>query len=120
MPVAQKLAELLGAEVLLTDEPVGDGARKVVGDLKAGRIALLENLRFTPAEEANDDTFARGLASYAVRWHGDRPAVLWDAPAGARVTAPGLDPTWSTDSPKGDALLAPVAPPGTPVSLRRA
>jgi phosphoglycerate kinase len=65
LPVAQKLAELLGAEVLLTDEPVGDGARKVVGDLKAGRVALLENLRFTPAEEANDETFARGLASYA-------------------------------------------------------
>jgi len=65
LPVAERLAELLGAEVLLTDEPVGDGARKVVGDLKAGKVALLENLRFTPAEEANDDTFAKGLASYA-------------------------------------------------------
>jgi len=65
LPVAQRLAELLGFEVLLTDEPVGDGARKVVGDLKAGRVALLENLRYTPAEEANDDTFAKGLASYA-------------------------------------------------------
>jgi phosphoglycerate kinase len=51
--------------VLLTDEPVGDGARKVVGDLKAGKVALLENLRFSPAEEANDDAFARALASYA-------------------------------------------------------
>jgi len=65
LPVAQRLAELLGFEVLLTDEPVGDGARKVVGDLKAGRVALLENLRFTAAEEANDDAFAKGLASYA-------------------------------------------------------
>ena len=65
LPVAERLAELLGAEVLLTDEPVGDGARKVVGDLKAGKVALLENLRFTAAEEANDDTFAKGLASYA-------------------------------------------------------
>ena len=65
LPVAQRLAELLGFEVLLTDEPVGDGARKVVGDLKAGRVALLENLRFTAAEEANDDSFAKGLASYA-------------------------------------------------------
>jgi phosphoglycerate kinase len=65
MPVAQKLAELLGADVTLTDEPVGDGARKVVGDLKAGHVALLENLRFAAAEEANDDSFARGLASYA-------------------------------------------------------
>ncbi|HEY4186345.1 MAG TPA: phosphoglycerate kinase [Polyangia bacterium] len=65
LPAAQRLAELLGSEVLLTDEPVGDGARKVVGDLKAGKVALLENLRFTAAEEANDDTFAKGLASYA-------------------------------------------------------
>jgi phosphoglycerate kinase len=65
LPVAERLAELLGADVVLTDEPVGDGARKVVGDLKAGKVALLENLRFSPAEEANDDTFAKGLASYA-------------------------------------------------------
>ena len=65
LPVAQRLAELLGFEVLLTDEPVGDGARKVVGDLKAGRVALLENLRYAAGEEANDDSFAKGLASYA-------------------------------------------------------
>ena len=64
-PVGERLADLLGAEVLLTDEPVGDGARKVVADLKAGKVALLENLRFSAAEEANDDTFSKGLASYA-------------------------------------------------------
>jgi phosphoglycerate kinase len=64
-PVAARLAELIGADVTLTDEPVGDGARKVVADLRDGGVALLENLRFTPAEEANDDAFARGLASYA-------------------------------------------------------
>jgi len=64
-PVAARLAELIGAEVALTDEPVGDGARKVVGDLKAGAVALLENLRFSPAEEANEEGFARALASYA-------------------------------------------------------
>lgn len=65
LPVGERLAELLEAEVVLTDEPVGDGARKVVGDLKAGKVALLENLRFSAGEEANDDTFAKGLASYA-------------------------------------------------------
>jgi phosphoglycerate kinase len=65
MPVAARLAELLGVDVALTDEPVGDGARKVVADLRNGAVALLENLRFTPAEEANDESFARGLASYA-------------------------------------------------------
>jgi len=63
-PVAARLAELLGADVALTDEPVGDGARKVVNDLHAGSVALLENLRFSPGEEANDEGFARALASY--------------------------------------------------------
>ena len=64
-PVAARLAELLDADVALTDEPVGDGARKVVNDLRAGAVALLENLRFSTAEEANDETFSRELASYA-------------------------------------------------------
>ena len=63
-PVAARLAELLDADVILADEPVGDGARKVVGDLRGGQIALLENLRFHPGEEANDDELARTLASY--------------------------------------------------------
>lgn len=64
-PVAARLAELLDREVILTDEPAGDGARKVVGDLREGQIAMLENLRFHPGETANDETFARTLASYA-------------------------------------------------------
>ncbi|HXT96775.1 MAG TPA: phosphoglycerate kinase [Polyangia bacterium] len=64
-PVAARLAELIDADVALTDEPVGDGARKVVNDLKAGAVALLENLRFSPGEEANDEAFSRALASYA-------------------------------------------------------
>ena len=63
-PVAARLAELLEIEVMLTDEPVGDGARKVVSDLRDGQIAMLENLRFHPGEEANDEAFARQLASY--------------------------------------------------------
>jgi phosphoglycerate kinase len=64
-PVAARLAELLGRDVVLADEPVGDGARKVVSDLRDGQIAMLENLRFDPGEEANDEGFARTLASYA-------------------------------------------------------
>ena len=63
-PVAARLSELLDIEVALADEPVGDGARKVVSDLRDGQIAMLENLRFHPGEEANDETFARTLASY--------------------------------------------------------
>ena len=64
-PVGARLADLLGVDVRLTDEPLGDGARKVVADLREGQVALLENLRFHPGEEANDEQFARGLAGYA-------------------------------------------------------
>jgi hypothetical protein len=47
-----------------------------------------------------------GRVSYAVRWHGDRPALLWDCErAGVRLTAPALDPTWSTTTQSGEALL---------------
>ena len=60
-PVAARLAELLGIDVVLADEVVGDGARKVVGDLRGGQVALLENLRYDAREEANDDGFAKTL-----------------------------------------------------------
>ena len=63
-PVAARLAELAGVDIALADEPVGDGARKVVSDLRDGQVAMLENLRFAKAEEANDEGFARTLASY--------------------------------------------------------
>jgi phosphoglycerate kinase len=65
LPVAAYLAEALGRDVFLADEPAGDGAKKVVCDLRDGGVAMLENLRFAPGEEANDEAFARTLASYA-------------------------------------------------------
>ncbi|HEV8321604.1 MAG TPA: phosphoglycerate kinase [Myxococcota bacterium] len=64
-PVGVRLAELLEKDVLLPDDCVGDGARKVVFDLRDGEVCLLENLRFHPGEEANDDTFSRQLAAHA-------------------------------------------------------
>jgi len=65
LPVAAYLAEALGRDVVLADEPAGDGAKKVVSDLRDGSVAMLENLRFSPGEEANDEVFARALATYA-------------------------------------------------------
>lgn len=47
-----------------------------------------------------------GPLSFAVRWHGLRPALLWDAPAGVELRIPALDPAWSSDVSSGDALLA--------------
>src|SRR5262249_49687487 len=62
-PAAARLAELLDADVVLADEVVGDGARKVATDLRDGDVAMLENLRFEPGEEANEDGFCRQLAA---------------------------------------------------------
>jgi len=63
-PVAKKLAEVLGEEVLFVSSPVGGGAEKELEALKDGQVALLENIRYYKAEEAKDDdmTFANELA----------------------------------------------------------
>lgn len=49
-----------------------------------------------------------GELSYAVRWHGDKPALLWELTDSKRatITARALDPTWSTTQASGEALLA--------------
>jgi len=49
--------------VIFADDCVGDGVKKLVGELHEGQVLLLENLRFHPEEEANDDGFSRELAS---------------------------------------------------------
>jgi phosphoglycerate kinase len=65
-PAAKRLAELLSVgEVVLADDCIGDGPRKVVADLREGQVAMLENLRFHPGEEANDPAFAKELALLA-------------------------------------------------------
>jgi len=49
-----------------------------------------------------------GRVSYALRWHGDRPALLWECERpGVPLTAPGLDRSWATNEPTGEALLGP-------------
>ena len=57
-----RLAELTGYEVLLPEDCVGDAPKKVIHDLRAGQVCLLENLRFHEEEEADDENFARQLA----------------------------------------------------------
>ena len=70
-PAAQRLSELLGQDVILADDCIGDGVKKAVADLGEGKVLLLENLRFHKGEEANDETFCRELASLADVWVND-------------------------------------------------
>ena len=64
-PVAARLAELLGREVVLATEAVGDAVIAAVSEVGPGGVVLLENLRFHPGEEANDPAFAEALAAPA-------------------------------------------------------
>lgn len=63
LPVAQRLAELLEGEVHFTDDCIGGGVRKVVGERREGEVVLLENLRFHSGEKKNDPGFAERLAA---------------------------------------------------------
>lgn len=62
-PAAKRLGELLGKEVKMAPDCVGPEVKKLALGLKSGEILLLENLRFHSEEEANDDNFAKELAS---------------------------------------------------------
>ncbi len=61
-PVARRLGELLGRPVPLAPDCVGPEVEAQAKSLAPGQVLLLENLRFHAEEEANDPTFARGLA----------------------------------------------------------
>jgi len=61
-PCGARLSELTGYEVHLPDDCVGDAPKKVIHDLRAGQVCLLENLRFHEEEEKDDENFARELS----------------------------------------------------------
>ncbi len=66
-PVAKRLSELLGKEVVFAadDTVVGENAKKAVSQMKDGDVILLENTRFRKEETKNEDNFSKELASLA-------------------------------------------------------
>ena len=64
-PVLRRTSEVLGAEVVALGGPIGSSVLEGVHGLSEGDVAMLENLRFNPGEEANDAGFARDLTSLA-------------------------------------------------------
>jgi len=64
-PVAKRLSELLGFEVKLAKDVVGENAQKLAGEVEEGKAILLENVRFHAEEEKNDAEFSKKLASLA-------------------------------------------------------
>ncbi len=64
-PVAEELSKLLGKEVKLAKDVIGEDAQKLTSEIKEGEVVLLENVRFHKEEEKNDPEFAKKLASFA-------------------------------------------------------
>jgi 3-phosphoglycerate kinase len=64
-PVAKRLSQLLDMHVSFAEDCVGEKAETAVSGMHHGQVLLLENLRFHPEEEANDDGFAQQLAKLA-------------------------------------------------------
>lgn len=100
-PVASRLGELLGAEVVFATDTVGESAQAAVAALADGGVVLLENLRFNAGETAKDDAergaFADRLASLADVYVGDgfgavhrKHASVFDLPARLPHAAGGL------------------------------
>ncbi len=86
-------------------------------------LALLSSVPrqwFGQGIEVHDAPTRVGTLSFAVRWHGERPALLWeldrhDPDAAVAITCAGLDPAWRTVDDRGEALLdAPADAPAVP------
>ncbi len=64
-PVAKELSKLLGKEVKLAKDVIGESAKELTSNMKDGDVVLLENVRFDSREEKNDSEFSKELASMA-------------------------------------------------------
>jgi phosphoglycerate kinase len=64
-PVGKKLTELLGKEVIVCKDTIGEETSKIISGMQTGDVSILENLRFHKEEETNDSEFAKQLADYA-------------------------------------------------------
>ena len=64
-PVAARLSQLLGQEVIMASDVIGEDAKAKAAALKPGQVMMIENVRFHKEEEKNDPDFSRELASMA-------------------------------------------------------
>ncbi|MEE9524408.1 MAG: phosphoglycerate kinase [Thermodesulfovibrionales bacterium] len=64
-PVIKRLTRLLSKDVIFAPDCVGSQVENIIGKMNEGDVVLLENLRFNPGEEKNDDSFAKALSKMA-------------------------------------------------------
>jgi len=91
-PVAERLQALLERPVPLAPDCVGESVEGLARGLKPGQMILLENLRFHPEEEANDDVFAQRLAALADVYVNDAFAAAHRAHASIDAITRHLQP----------------------------
>lgn len=110
------LAEVGGADASSSARFLVESRRFLLDDTEPGLLRLLT--RFPDAWLGQDLEVHRlptsaGTLSFALRWHGPRPALLWELDAAVPATlVVGLDPSWADERPAGEALLGPVEPAG--------
>lgn len=86
-PVAQALSDRLGVRVAFAEDSVGEATERAVAQLRDGDVLLLENLRFHPEEERDDEEFARRLASLGDYYVDDAFATAHRAHASTEALA---------------------------------
>ncbi|MBS0490109.1 MAG: phosphoglycerate kinase [Proteobacteria bacterium] len=115
-PLAQPLADLLGAPVAFATDCVGEAAKAAVDSLKNGDVLLLENVRFHPGEEKNDPEFAGALAANGDLYVNDAFSAAHRAHASTEGVA-RLLPAYAGEQMRRelDALEAALGAPKRPV-----
>jgi len=94
---------------ILVHEPIGDGPALSI-------LAVMPDDWLGQGIEVHEAPTLHGLLSFAIRWHGDRPALLWElvpheeGDCQVSIRVPGLDATWSTTELRGEALLDSTRP----------
>ncbi len=94
-PVAKRLAELLGGEIMFLNDCIGEEVENKLKDLKNSQVALLENIRYYKEEEKNDEEFAKKLAKLADFYVNDAFGAAHRAHASTEGVAKYLKPAVS-------------------------
>lgn len=87
-PIAARLAKLGNLELYLPDDPLSDAAKRVVSDLRAGEVCLLENLAQHPGEFEADEAFARQLSRFGDVYVNDAPRASQQRSASMTLLPP--------------------------------
>ena len=107
-PVAQRLSELLGREVIFAADTVGEDAMAKAAALQPGQIMLLENLRFEKGETKNDPALAKKLASMAELYVSDAFGTVHRAhasTAGVAAFLPAVSGLLVAKDEKADTII---------------